>query len=116
MKFKALISLILLAAAALGQGLTVITQTDITGTGATVKLLPNTASSAQWVQFGAVRTNSSDVRWGDSNTAIARGMFMAPGGGQSIARNATYPAFSADPTTIYIYIANGDKVSVTWAQ
>lgn len=108
---KRLILFLVLAGALAAQYVTSVPQTiaDITGTGATVQLLA-ASTNAQWVQFGALPTNTANVRWGDSNTAISRGMFIAPGGGQFLSKTNT------DLSQVYVFIGSGDKVSVTWGK
>ena len=90
---------------------------DISGSGSAVKLA--TSGSAHWIQFTAPTGNASAVRYGDSNVSSSRGAIIAAGGGDLLpvlhvpgggqASDSLYQ-FS----TIYVYIASGDSLSVTW--
>lgn len=108
MKRLALAILILLASAFAGTS----TQTlaDITGTGATVAICA-TCGVAKWVQLTTPSTNAAVVRWGDSNTSSTRGSLIAPGGGQGLRPQIECPC---DLSATYVYVANSDKVSVTY--
>jgi|SRR3954466_4715569 len=83
---------------------------DITGTGASVAVA--SSGSARWCQLTAPSTNSADVRWGDSNVGAARGAGIAAGGGQM----TPYQAQLYQLASLYVYVANGDKVRVTCGQ
>ena len=97
--------------------MTVVTEADISGTGATVKVAASGA--ARWVRFGAPAANTAPIRWGDSATAVGQGSSISPGheGGpppipinhQSEASAQVYSLAS-----LYVYVANGDKCSITW--
>lgn len=117
MKPKLLIPLLLLVAllvfqpahAQLGTG-NIQTQTDISGTGATVAICA-TCNQAKWVQITALATNTGVARWGDSNTSSSRGAAIAAGGGQYLP-TAGGPYYLPQ---MYVYVANGDKLTITWA-
>jgi hypothetical protein len=93
------------------------TLADITGTGAAVQV--TASGTARWVLFMPLVTNSAVVRVGDINVGGSRGAPVAAGGG------LLYPVLSTqagDPkqplynlASIYVYIANGDKISIQWA-
>ena len=93
------------------------TVADITGSGAAVQIA--TSGAAQWVQITAPSGNGAVVRFGDSNVSISRGAIVAAGGGQFLPPIPVGPSAGAATglyqlSTIYCYIANGDKVTVTW--
>lgn len=97
---------------------TIATLPDITGTGATVALA--TSGTARWVQLTAASTNAALVRWGGPSTSATQGSFIAAGGGQFVPplpmnQNAPVQNFYA-LSNIYVYIASGDKVNVTYGQ
>lgn len=82
---------------------------DITGTGATVQIA--TTGSARWVTIVADSSNSGVVRT-DQDSAVSStvGLKLVAGSG------FTYPPQGQNYRLagIYVYIANGDKVSVIW--
>lgn len=87
------------------------TQADITGAASTVAVA--STGGARWIQIVAPATNSASVRWGDANTSATRGNIIAAGGGQMLpplSGGDYYPLAS-----VYVYVASGDKVTVTWA-
>ena len=88
---------------------------DITGAGTTTALSV-TGQSARMCQLVALSTNSAVARWGDASTAVARGATIAPGGGQFIPPGGTSSAYAIDLTTTYVYVATGDKLTVTCAR
>jgi hypothetical protein len=103
-------ALLALLASALLAGLH--TRTEITGTDAAVQL--STTGTAVWVQIIAGSGNASPVRVGDSTVTATSGVRLVPGSGQMLpplggAYSATYSL-----NAIYVYVANGDKVSVLW--
>lgn len=117
MKTKALLPLLIVllallvfqrADAQLGTG-NIQTQTDITGSGATVPVC-STCGYAQWVQITTPSANAAAVRWGDSSTSSTRGAAIEAGGGQYLPKTAG-PYYLPQ---LYVYIASSDKVSVTW--
>jgi len=82
---------------------------DITGTGATVQIA--SSGSARWVQIIADSTNSAVVRTDqDSSVSATVGLKIPAGGG------FLYPPQGQNYRLagIYVYIANGDKISVIW--
>ena len=118
-RLAAILTLCLLGGLAEGQQAQFGSLPDITGTGATVQL---TASSitVRWVQLVTPTGNAAVVRWGDSNVSVSRGAIIAPGGGQfvpPIPPNQNAPSQNTvNLSTLYLYIASGDKVSVTYIQ
>ena len=82
---------------------------DITGTGAAV---PLTASHvyASSIEITCASTNSAVVRFGDSNVSTSRGVRCAAGGTQMLSTQGPY----FDLSTVYLYIASNDVVSVTY--
>lgn len=83
---------------------------DITGTGSAVAVA--TSGSARWCQMQTPSTNAADVRWGDSNVGASRGAGIAAGAGQM----TPYQAQLYQLASLYVYVANGDKVRVTCGQ
>lgn len=82
---------------------------DITGTGATVQIA--SSGSARWVQIIADSGNSAAVRTDqDSGVSATVGAKIAAGAG------FMYPPQGQNYRLagIYVYIANGDKISVIW--
>lgn len=116
---KVLILAVLAAGVAFGQQCQLGTLSDITGTGATVQL---TASSTvvRWAQLVTPTGNAAVVRWGDSNVTSTRGAIIAAGGGQFVPPNPFNQNAPQQNTyllsSLYVYIANGDKVTVTYCQ
>jgi hypothetical protein len=113
-----LISIVLVAALELfGQGVTITSLTDISGSSATVQL--SASGSARWIQFIAPTANMSVVRIGDSNIGTTRGAAVAPGGGfmMPVIVSPSEPAGATrySLSGIYYYVATGDKLSVIWA-
>lgn len=96
--------------AAHAQTSSVKTITDITGTAATVAVC-STCGTVKWLQLVAPSTNASNARWGDSNTAVNRGALIAPSGGMYMAYQQICPC---DLGSIYLYIANGDVITVSF--
>lgn len=91
------------------------TYADITGTGATVAIA--TSGSAKWVQIVAPSANSATARWGDSSTTSSRGGLLPAGSGQFLPPVSRTVNDSVQVTlyqlpSIYVYIANGDKITV----
>ena len=89
---------------------TVATLADITGTGAAVQI--SASGTARWVQFIAPTTNTAVVRCGDSNVSTSRGLPIAAGAGQFF----PFQAQVYNLSSIYCYIANGDKISIALGQ
>jgi len=102
-------ALVILLLAAIVLTATVKTRTEITGTGAAVQVA--SSGSALWVQVVADPGNSSPVRLGDSTVTATSGVRVAPGGGQMLPYKGDFYTLSS----IYVYVANGDKVSVIWS-
>jgi hypothetical protein len=82
---------------------------DITGTGATVQACAS-CNNARWIQISTPGANTAVVRWGDANTSVSRGSLIAPGGGQYLHPDGG-PYFLP---RLYLYVASGDKVSITY--
>ena len=93
------------------------TLADITGTGAAVQV--QSSGTARWVLFVAPTTNSAVVRVGDSSVSTTRGAPMAAGGSVFYPPITTQVGDQKQPlynlSAIYVYIANGDKVSIQWS-
>lgn len=93
------------------------TLADITGTGAPVQV--QSSGTARWVLFIALSTNAASVRVGDSNVSTSRGAPVAAGGGLLYPTITTQVGDQKQPlynlSAIYVYIANGDKVAIQWA-
>lgn len=94
------------------------TMADITGTGAAVRI--QTSGTARWVEIVAQAGNAANVRFGDSAVTAARGIPIVPGAGQFLPfippRTGMNASNLYDLSSIYVYVASGDKVSVIWAQ
>lgn len=105
---------LLLAAVSLAAQVNLSTIADITGDGSAHKI-SSTAIAARWVQIIAPAGNSAVVRIGDVNTSNTRGASVAAGGGFMLPPSATSPQ-NYDLSKIYYYAANGDKLTVTYAQ
>lgn len=111
---RKLILLLFLAALAFGQSTLIIYPlSDITGTGATVAL--STSGTARFCQLNPLAANAAVIRLGDATTSISRGAAIAAGSGMFIPPspgvNSAAPIFQLN--AVYVYIANGDKLSVT---
>lgn len=86
---------------------------DITGSSTTVAISVS-GTGAQWIQFVAPTTNTSVARWGGPETTSAIGSIIAPGAGQF---TPPCPPGSYYPlNTVYVYVATGDKLSITYGQ
>lgn len=106
-------------------GLVVVTSSaQVTGSGAAVRVAAS--GTARWIQVTACSTatcasgNSAPVMCGGSNVSTTIGTPIAPGGGMffptlpfdsRLATNQSYYSLS----TVWCYVANGDKVNFTWA-
>ena len=90
----------------------IYTLADITGTGAVVPLSA-TSQLCKWFQVTAVSV-AVLARMGDSNTSAARGIPILPNGGQFSPPIAA-PLDTYDISQCYVYLANGDAVSVAYA-
>jgi hypothetical protein len=93
---------------------------DVTGTGATVALTSNASLAVRWVQIVTPVGNAAVVRWGDSNVSVSRGAMIPPGYGQFVPplpQNQNAPQQNTFLLSrVYVYIANGDTISVTYLQ
>lgn len=96
---------------------------EIVGTGVAVQI--NTTEIARWVQFVAPLTNSAthcsatDItacpRVGNSGVTAARGIPVQPGAGYMLPVLPTgTPGYST--AQIYVWVATGDKMDVSWAK
>jgi hypothetical protein len=90
----------------------IYTLADITGTGARVALSA-TSQPCKWFQVTAVSI-ASQARMGDINVTSSRGIPILPAGGQFSPPIAA-PLDLYDLSNCYIYLANGDSVSVAYA-
>lgn len=117
---KQLLLALVLLTAAFAQRPAPTTVADITGDGSSHQLSTSTGQ-VRWVQFVALAANGAAIRIGDSSVSATRGTAVAPGGGFML------PPIPADPrddylrnfynlNSIYYYAANGDKITVTYAQ
>lgn len=111
---KRLFLLFAVCALALAQStLIIFPLNDITGAGTTVAL--STSGTARFCQLNPLSTNAAVIRLGDSTTSVSRGVALAPGSGQFIppspGQNSAAPLFQL--SMVYVYIATGDKLSVT---
>ena len=100
------------------------TVADISGSGTAVQIA--TSGAARWVQISTCAAgtagctgNAAVVRVGDSNVSVSRGTVITPGGGQFlppllISSGGAPTDALYQLSTIYLYIASGDKASVTW--
>jgi hypothetical protein len=116
--------LFLLAIAVLLAAQTRITSpAEISGTGVAVQL--NATEVARWIQFVAPLSNSAthcvaaDItacpRVGDANVSATRGIPIPPGGGYMLpVLPSGQPGYST--AQIYVWIASGDKIDVSWAK
>ncbi len=84
---------------------------EITGTGAAVAISTDSSSRPAWVQVIAPAGNSAVVRFGDSTTSATMGLPIAAGGGYNtpVCSSCVYTL-----STLYVYVANGDKADVAW--
>lgn len=83
---------------------------DIAGTAAAVPIC-SSCGIAKWVQIVAPSGNVSNARWGDANISASRGAIIAPAGGMYMAPFQICPC---NLGSIYVYVANGDSVTVTF--
>lgn len=106
---KKLLLTLIVAGLCFAQGVAISTAPDITGSASTVVLL-STHRYARTIQIVAPTTNTSAIRWGDTSTTSTRGAVIPPGNGQF------FPQIGLpyDLNTIYVYVASGDKVSISW--
>jgi len=88
---------------------------DITGA-STTTALSATGQTARTCQLVALSTNSVVIRWGDASTTVARGAAIAAGGGQFLPPGGVGSPYAIDLTTTYVYVATGDKLTVTCAR
>lgn len=111
---------LLIASIATGAN-TLVTLTDITGSGAAVQLstacpstTPSCSSTAliDWIQIIAPSGNSAVVRFGDSTVSSSNGLPIAAGGGYTTLYHLGSPYTLGQ---FYVYIANGDKVSAAYS-
>lgn len=106
---KRLFSISLLLLICLLQGAEFSTLPDIVGSGATVQVTA-THFKGILVQLSCPTGNAAAVRWGGPSTAVDQGAAIAPGYGEFLpAKGSAY-----DLSEIYVYVANGDKVTITW--
>ena len=85
--------------------------TDISGGSATVALEATGTDVAKWIALLAPPGNSNNVRFGDSTTTATKGGLLVPG--------ATFTTPACDTCVYplsgtYVYVATGDKLTVTW--
>ena len=112
---RRLLLLLVLGVVAFGQpsNLVIYPLSDITGSGATVAL--STSGTARFCQLNPLAANGAVVRLGDATTSISRGVALAAGSGMFIPPspgvNSSAPVFQLN--AVFVYIANGDKLSVT---
>jgi len=118
---KKLFALVALTGIAFAQGVLVqpFSQADITGTAATVQLVP-AGGGARTLLINALTTNTAVARCGDSTVTASRGTPVAAGGALSY---GTINTQTNDPqqslynlASFYCYIASGDKVAVQWTR
>jgi len=107
---KRLIFSLLVTLTCLAQTSSMYSIPDITGTGATVALTPGVHTLARWVDVSALSTNASLVRFGDATVNVNQGTPIYPGGNNHLQPGG--PQY--DLSQIYVFIASGDKVAVTW--
>jgi hypothetical protein len=108
-------------ALALGAQTRVNTVAEITGSNAAVQI--NTTGSAVWVTIMANATNattncstssmSACPRVGDSSVSATRGIPLLPG--TSGFYPVPLPNSGYSLAQLYVYIPNGDKINVLWA-
>lgn len=103
-----------------GGSISVATAADITGTGAQVQVYPS-GGLARWVQIIAPGANAAVVRVGDASTSATVGLPIAAGGGfmlppLPIDGRESSSAHFYNLANIYVYVANGDKVSIIYAR
>lgn len=115
---------ILAAAALLLTAQTRITSpAEIVGTGVAVQI--NANEIARWVQFvaplsnSAVHCSATDItacpRVGNQNVSATVGIPLQPGAGYMLPALPTgQPGYSM--AQIYVWVATGDKVDVSWAK
>lgn len=82
---------------------------DLAGNNAAQQIA--TVGVGYWVQITAPSTNLSVARCGDVNVSATRGNYIAAGAGQM------YPpvGYAYNLSSIYCYVATGDKVTLTYA-
>jgi hypothetical protein len=85
---------------------------DITPDGATVPLTADANAMATWVTVTAPKTNTGDIRVGDSHTGAARGATISPGGSFTFPRGA-FTQGMYQLKTIYVYGASGSDAAAT---
>jgi hypothetical protein len=86
---------------------------DISGTGSAVQVA-STVGGAAAIQFVAPSTNASTARWAFSSSVSATfGGILPPGAGQflPVVTPNSYPL-----SKLYVYVASGDKLTITYAQ
>lgn len=86
---------------------------DVTGTGVAVAL-SSIPYQARWVKINALSTNGADVRLGDSATSASQGLAIPKGTGELLPGISDTFGASYALTGVYVYIANGDKISIAY--
>jgi hypothetical protein len=94
---------------------------DVTGTGVAVKVFPASAGPARSFLIIADPANSAAVRCGDSLVSSTQGSKIAAGAGwgwgsPGVDSRQPVQNYFFDISTVYCFIASGDKVSLSYAQ
>ncbi len=83
----------------------------ITGTATTVQISTDALTRAKWVQVIADSGNGAKVFFGDSTVTATRGLPIAAGGGYS---TPSCDSCIYTLSTMYAYLAQGDKIYVAF--
>ena len=81
---------------------------DISGSGNVTQISTSPNTVANWVTFFAPSGNSGTARFGDSTTTASRGGQLPPGS------SFTTPLGTYPLSGTYVYVANGDSLTVFW--
>jgi hypothetical protein len=88
---------------------------DVLGTGTNPVQLSATPIRANWVRFQALtHTNSAVVRVGDASVSSTQGLVVPIGGDELLEPASATNSF--DLSQIYLWIANGDVVNISYNQ
>lgn len=86
---------------------------DILGDGVVHAI--GTTEIARWVQFYPAKTNTGQVRVGNSIISATRGMVLDPGAPYMLPTiPAPMPGYAL--SNVYYYVAVGDKLNIQWGK
>lgn len=92
--------------------MTINTLPDIAGTNTTVRLSSTPGKRARHVYLTSI---GGLTRWGDSNTGVAQGNELPSGASVIIYANEADPTDLIDLYNLYVYVASGATLTVSYA-